>query len=242
MESPPPAPTSTPRPNTSDVVTDGSTGTTAHHRLGRGIVRVPTVAVADPTRAVMSNPEVPERRRYCAKCDAPVGRSRDAEPGRMQGFCPKCGTPFSFAPKLGPGELVAGQYEVIGCLAHGGMGWVYLARDQKVGFFVALKGLLDPHDEVARSAAIAERQLLAEVEHPNIVKIHNYVEHAGDDYIVMEFVNGVSLQAMIDDRRQRNGGVADPLPVAEAIVYCLEVLPALGHLHELGLAISSPTT
>ena len=40
------------------------------------------------------------------------------------------------------------------------------------------------------AAALAERRFLAEVEHPNIVKIHNFVEHGGDGYIVMEYVDG----------------------------------------------------
>jgi serine/threonine-protein kinase PknG len=211
---------------------------TAHRRLGGGLVSVPTVASVDPEQAVLNNPQVPEHSRYCKRdsCGEPVGRSRDGEPGRTTGFCRKCRTPFSFAPKLTAGDLVGGQYEVVGCLAHGGLGWVYLARDRKVADrYVALKGLLDSDDESGKAAAIAERRFLAEVEHPNIVKIHNFVEHGGDGYIVMEYVNGVSLRSMLDTRRERNGGAPDPLPVGEAIAYCLEVLPALGHLHELGL-------
>jgi serine/threonine-protein kinase PknG len=214
------------------------TASTAHRRLGGGLVHVPKVSIAAPERAVLSNPEVPERSRYCqsASCKEPVGRARDGEPGRAQGFCRQCGAPFSFVPKLVEGDLVAGQYEVMGCIGRGGMGWVYLARDRKVGFLVALKGVLHGADESARTAAMTERALLAEVEHPNIVKIYNFVEHAGDEYIVMEFVNGVSLQAMLDARTERNGGLADPLPVGEAIVYCRELLPALEYLHERGLA------
>jgi serine/threonine-protein kinase PknG len=57
---------------------------------------------------------VPENRRFCALCDEPVGRGRDGAPGRTTGFFRKCGAPFSFEPKLRPGELVAGQYEVVG--------------------------------------------------------------------------------------------------------------------------------
>ncbi len=187
--------------------------------------------VADPTSLVMSNPEVPEHRRYCAGCNEPVGRARDGEIGRAAGFCRRCGRPFSFAPTLAPGEIVADQYEVVGCLAHGGMGWIYLARVRKVGdLYVVLKGLLDTGDEHAVAAAVAERQFLAEVEHPNIVKIHNFVEHRDEGYIVMEYVNGVSLRELLDDRRP------EPFPVIEAISYCLDILPALGHLHDLGLA------
>ena len=68
----------------------------------------------------MKNPQVPEEKRNCPNCGAPVGRSRDGQPGRTEGFCPKCGNAFSFT-KLQPGDLVANQYEVAGCLAHGGL-------------------------------------------------------------------------------------------------------------------------
>lgn len=213
-----------------------TSSTTPQRRLGGGLVVVSPVELVDPTAAVLPNPQVAEHHRYCRSpgCGEAVGRSRDGQPGLTTGFCRRCRTPYSFEPKLHPGDLVAGQYEVIGCLAHGGLGWVYLARDRKVGFYVALKGLLDPDDEDGRRAATAERQFLAEITHPNIVKIHNYVEHDGDSYIVMEYISGESLKQMLAKRAQANGGASTPLPVAEAIVYCLEVLPAFEHLHHLG--------
>jgi serine/threonine-protein kinase PknG len=179
---------------------------------------------------------VPENRRFCATCDEPVGRGQDGTPGRAAGFCRKCGSPFSFEPKLAPGAMVARQYEVVGCLAHGGMGWVYLARDHNVSDrWVVLKGLLNAEDRDATAAALAERRFLAEVEHPNIVKIFNFVEHEGLGYIVMEYVGGQSLKQILTARRDGNGGEPDPLPPEQAIAYVLEILPALGYLHELGL-------
>ena len=184
----------------------------------------------------MADPMVPENRRFCATCDEPVGRSRDGTPGRAAGFCRKCGSPFSFEPKLAPGALVAKQYEVVGCLAHGGMGWVYLARDRNVSDrWVVLKGLLNADDRDATAAALAERRFLAEVEHPNIVKIFNFVEHEGLGYIVMEYVGGQSLKQILTARRDENGGEPDPLRPDQAIAYVLEILPALGYLHDLGL-------
>jgi serine/threonine-protein kinase PknG len=212
------------------------TRSTAGHRLGAGLVEIPPIPARDPADAVMADPMVPESRRFCATCDEPVGRSRDGTPGRAAGFCRKCGSPFSFEPKLAPGALVARQYEVVGCLAHGGMGWVYLARDHNVsGRWVVLKGLLNADDRDATAAALAERRFLAEVEHPNIVKIFNFVEHEGLGYIVMEYVGGQSLKQILTARRDANGGEPDPLPPEQAIAYVLEILPALGYLHEMGL-------
>jgi serine/threonine-protein kinase PknG len=205
-------------------------------RLGAGLVAIPDVPARDPADAVMADPLVPEKRRFCTTCRQPVGRGRDGTPGRFAGFCRKCGAPFSFKPALAPGDLVAGQYQVVGCLAHGGMGWIYVARDRNVSDrWVVLKGLIDADDPDATAAALAERRFLAEVEHPNIVKIFNFVEHDGLGYIVMEYVGGQSLGQILDARLQSNGGQADPLAPEQAIAYVLEVLPALGHLHDLGL-------
>jgi serine/threonine-protein kinase PknG len=165
-----------------------------------------------------------------------VGRSRDGRPGLAEGWCPRCGAPYSFRPKLAAGDVVAAQYEIVGCLAHGGMGWIYLARDRNVSDrWVVLKGLLNTGDDDAMAAALAERRFLAEVEHPNIVKIHNFVQHENSGYIVMEYVGGRSLKQILAARREANGGEADPLPLAQAIAYMLEILPALGYLHDLGL-------
>ena len=216
--------------------TTGGTRTSGRSRLGAGLVEIPAVPYRDPAEAVMVNPMVSESRRFCARCDEPIGRGRDGAPGRTSGFCRKCGAPFSFDPKLRAGDVVARQYEVVGCLAHGGMGWVYLAKDRNVSDrWVVLKGLLNTGDGDAMAAALAERRFLAEVEHPNIVKIFNFVEHESSGYIVMEYVGGRSLKQIVAARREANGGQPDPLPAAQAIAYVLEVLPALGHLHAMGL-------
>ena len=201
-------------------------------------MEVPPVPARDPTTAILADPRVPESRRFCGNCGERVGQSVNGRPGLTEGFCRQCGTRFSFSPKLAPGELVAGQYEVLGCLAHGGLGWVYLARDRNVSDrWVVLKGLLNTGDADAMAAAVAERQFLAQVEHPNIVRIYNFVQHASASdgesagYIVMEYVGGKSLKEIRLDARQGGGAV----PLAHALAYAIEILPALGYLHDRGL-------
>ncbi|MFF4830548.1 tetratricopeptide repeat protein [Streptomyces sp. NPDC001315] len=215
----------------------------ARSRLGAGLVTIPQVPRPDPRAMVLENPEVPERKRFCSRsdCGAPVGRSRGDRVGRTEGFCTKCGHPYSFVPKLQTGDIVHGQYEVVGCLAHGGLGWVYLAVDRAVSDrWVVLKGLLDTGDEDALAAAVAERRFLAEIEHSNIVRIYNFVEHLDqrtgslDGYIVMEYVGGKSLKEIANDRRTADGK-RDPLPVEQACAYGIEALEALGHLHSRNL-------
>jgi serine/threonine-protein kinase PknG len=205
-------------------------------RLGAGLTRVPPAPVIDAAQAIMKNPQVPEEKRNCPNCGSPVGRSRDGQPGRTEGFCPKCGNQFSFTPKLKPGDLVANQYEVAGCLAHGGLGWIYLAKDRNVSDrWVVLKGLLNTGDKDALAVAIVEKQFLAQVEHPLIVEIYNFVTHADAGYIVMEYVGGTSLKQILKDRMRANNGKFDPLPVDQALAYILEILPAFSYLHDLGL-------
>ncbi len=205
-------------------------------RLGAGLTRVPPAPTTDAAEAVMVDPVVPENKRSCPSCGAAVGRARDGKPGRTEGFCPRCRNPFSFTPKLRAGDLVANQYEVAGCLAHGGLGWIYLARDRNVSNrWVVLKGLLNTGDADALAVAIAEQQFLAAVEHPLIVEIYNFVTHEGAGYIVMEYVGGVSLKQILKARMQANHGLYDPLPVDQALAYVLEVLPAFSYLHDLGL-------
>jgi serine/threonine-protein kinase PknG len=208
----------------------------ARGHLGAGLVAVPPVPKGDPLAAILDDPQVPENQRFCgnSECRQPVGRRRDEKPGRTEGFCPACGAPFSFVPRLRPGDLVGGQYEVRGCIAHGGLGWIYLAMDRNVhNRWVVLKGLVNSGDADAMAAAAAEAQALAEVEHPNIVRIYNFVEHADSagvtGYIVMEYVGGRSLKEI---RKARNA----PLPAGQAVAYMIEIAPALGYLHDQGLA------
>ncbi|OMC14701.1 serine/threonine protein kinase [Mycobacterium sp. SP-6446] len=204
-------------------------------QLGGGLVEIPRVRDIDPLEALMTNPVVPESKRFCWNCGKPVGRSGEEGKGASEGWCPSCGSPYTFLPQLNPGDIVAGQYEVKGCIAHGGLGWVYLAVDHNVNDRpVVLKGLVHSGDAEAQAIAMAERQFLAEVVHPQIVQIFNFVEHTdrhGDPvgYIVMEYIGGQSLKRGLKD------GKADKLPVAEAVAYLLEILPALSYLHSIGL-------
>ncbi|MBU8830296.1 serine/threonine-protein kinase PknG [Mycolicibacterium goodii] len=215
-----------------DQITMATRALSPMRRLGGGLVEIPRVPERDPLTALMTNPVVAESKRFCWNCGKPVGRSTPDGRALSEGWCPHCGSAYSFLPQLSPGDIVADQYEIKGCIAHGGLGWVYLAFDKNVNDRpVVLKGLVHSGDAEAQAIAMAERQFLAEVTHPGIVKIYNFVEH--DDkhgnpvgYIVMEYVGGTSL-------KQARG---TKLPVAEAIGYMLEILPALGYLHSIGLA------
>ncbi|WP_405583180.1 tetratricopeptide repeat protein [Streptomyces sp. NBC_01190] len=204
------------------------------------------------------NPECPSVRAPAERGRGPRrGRDRapGADPGRGRapargkpagpaaGRCPYCGTSYAFRRPLRPGEIVGHQYRVRGCIGRGGQGWVYLASDLNLDDDpVAIKGLRDTAEpgsedvpaEERRTRIAAERRTLIEVKHPDIVDIRNFVQRRDpesgrfDDYIVLEFLGGESLA-----QKAKRRGV---LPVAEAIAYVLAVLPALGYLHDTGLA------
>ena len=199
--------------------TSHSTSRTSRKQLGAGLITLPDLPSTEPERAIMLEPKVPERKRFCPACNAALKRE--------SGFCGKCGQKYSFLPTLNPGDVVAGQYEVRGAIAYGGLGWIYLGFDKVLSRYVVLKGLLNSNDESSAAAAVAERQFLAAVKHPNIVGIYNFVQRGSEGFIVMEYVGGKTLKQI----RQERG----PLPVAESIAYIHRILPAFAYLHNMGL-------
>ena len=212
-------------------------------RIGDGLVEVPVREDIEPASAILTNPVVAESKRYCGGCQRPVGRGAAGRPSHSEGICPHCATVFSFSPQLEAGEMVADQYDVQGCIAHGGVGWIYLAIDRNVSDrWVVLKGLLQSGGEQAQAIAVAERQFLARVNHPGVVKIYNFVEHPGFDgspigYIVMEYIGGTTLQAILTKQREAAaaGEPKEMMPVEQALGYVLEIMPALSYLHSFGL-------
>ncbi len=125
------------------------------------------------------------------------------------------------------GERLSDRYELLRELGRGGMGVVYLARDHALEREVAIK-LLPPH---ALSPAAVERfrreaRVVARMEHPGVVGIHDIAEHDGAVYLVMPFVGGVTLRALVDER---------PLAIEETLEVCAQVADALAYSHARGV-------
>jgi serine/threonine-protein kinase PknG len=194
-------------------------GKSSRRQLGAGLVSIPELPSTAPELAILAEAKVPEHKRFCAGCSQAVKRDK--------GFCTKCGQKYNFVPSLAPGDIVGAQYEVKGAIAYGGLGWIYLGFDKLLSRYVVLKGLLNSEDAASAAVALAERQFLAAVKHPNIVGIYNFVTHDAEGYIVMEYVGGKTLKEI---RKER--GI---LPVSEAIAYIHRVLGAFAYLHQLGL-------
>ncbi|MEU2179369.1 serine/threonine protein kinase [Streptomyces thermolilacinus] len=110
-----------------------------------GLVLLPHIAAPAPDAAASPTARPPSGGRRCGfeNCAGTIGVGYDGGPAPDHGFCPECGRPYSFEPRLRPGDTVDGHYRVIGYLAAGGLGWVYLAEDTKVpDHLVVLKGLI----------------------------------------------------------------------------------------------------
>jgi serine/threonine-protein kinase PknG len=194
--------------------------------------QLPPLDMPDPAGALLVDPHYPEHRQFCGNpaCHRPVGRGYQGQPPLTHGSCGHCGLDFDFSPKLKPGELLAGRYDIVGWLAHGGLGWVYLAKDTALGgIYVAIKGVINPTDAQARELAVVERDVLIRLQHENIVRISNFVHHQNprdgkpDDYLVMDYVNGLTLRQMIKTSAE--------LTVTHVVTYGRAILAALDYLH-----------
>jgi serine/threonine protein kinase len=112
--------------------------------------------------------------------------------------------------------------EILECLGRGGMGVVYKARQKALGRIVALK-ILAPERSTDPGFAgrfTAEARMLASLNHPNIVTIHDFGESGGFYHLVMEYVDGVNLrQAMTAGRFTPEQALAIVPPVCEALQY-----------------------
>ncbi|HVS36336.1 MAG TPA: protein kinase [Gemmataceae bacterium] len=133
-------------------------------------------------------------------------------------------------PEVVPAELQDHpRYRVLGLLGQGGMGAVYKAEHRHMGRVVALKvinpGLVGSEAAVQRFRQ--EVQTAARLTHPNIVTAYD-ADHAGGlHFLVMEFLDGESLDEYL---RRKN-----VLPVAEACDYARQAALGLQHAHELGM-------
>jgi serine/threonine protein kinase len=129
--------------------------------------------------------------------------------------------------------LVAGRYRVGPCLGAGGMGRVWLARDELLRRDVAIKeialpfGLTDEQREEMRERTLREARAAARLNHPSVIRIYDVQPGHERPWIVMEYVQSRSLLEVI----QQSG----PLPVHQVATIGLAVLTALNAANQVGV-------
>jgi tRNA A-37 threonylcarbamoyl transferase component Bud32 len=177
---------------------------------------------------------------HCPRCGATL------PPDTPQGLCPRCvlgvglDTQTEATGEFGPhgtkivsppeAEVVKRfpQLEIMGCLGHGGMGVVYKVRQPKLNRIVALKilALEKGADPKFAERFLREAQALARLNHPNIVTVHDFGEADGMFFLLMEYVDGMTLRQLLRDGRMKP---------EEALAIVPKICDALQYAHEQGV-------
>jgi len=133
---------------------------------------------------------------------------------------------------LNPNTVLLRRYRVMGVLGGGGMGTVYQARDLQfpdVKRMVAVKEMLSPSpDKALREQTLKtfrrEANILATLTHPAIPQIYDFFDQNERAYLVMEYINGSDLEAILGKTRS--------LPVEKIIEWAIDLCEVLGYLHD----------
>ncbi len=173
-------------------------------------------------------------------------------------FCTSCGTPlvhdntvtatapgepaaeaFAGSPegekatRVPTGTLIDNKYNVDRVLGEGGMGVVYLAEDVHTGVFIVLKAVRPElaHRRDVRERTLAEGRLLARIDHPNVVHLNAVVEDTTGLWLVMQYIDGESLDKTI----KRHRDARDRVAFTEAIDIFRQVLLGVAAAHHEGV-------
>ena len=163
------------------------------------------------------------KKRNCSKCGTPL----PADPG-LKGLCPRCLLVLGLGADEA-GRKKIGSYEILGELGRGAMGVVYKAYQVSLNRIVALKVL---SEHLAQDAVFIQRfqreaKSAAQLNHPNVVTIHDIDCDGDTHFIAMEYVKGKTLSELVQEQGQ--------LDVPHALRIVQQVLKALGAAHELGI-------
>lgn len=158
----------------------------------------------------------PPQARFCLHCAAPLRGS--TPPGGLTGHLP-------------PQTLLSGRYQIVRRMGRGGMGAVYQATDTRIiGKLWAIKEMSDAaltdsqERQQAREAFRREATILALLDHPNLPKVSDFFVEGDKLYLVMEFIEGQTLQERLDD-------ASGPLSEAQVLNWAAQLCDVLGYLH-----------
>ncbi|RII14624.1 Serine/threonine-protein kinase PknB [Streptomyces sp. YIM 130001] len=133
-------------------------------------------------------------------------------------------------------RLIQGRYRLLDLIGRGGMGEVWRARDESLGRQVAVKCLkpLGPEQEASFTKVLRERfrreaRVAAALQHRGITVVHDFGEHEGLLYLVMELLEGRNLSQLLEDNKQHPLSVDRIVDITEQVAY------ALAYTHEQGI-------
>jgi eukaryotic-like serine/threonine-protein kinase len=119
-----------------------------------------------------------------------------------------------------------GKYEVVDLIGRGGMGVVYKARDPQLDRLVAIKMIIGANPALLKRFDIEARST-AGLQHQNIVTIYDFGSQDGNPYLVMEYLEGSSLESVISSGRS--------LTLANKLRICINICNGLSYAHERGI-------
>lgn len=127
------------------------------------------------------------------------------------------------------GQTFEGRYTIVNVIGTGGMATVYGAYDQVTGRSVAIKMMQKKLEHNAKQIKlfINESTALSLLSHPNIVQVYTTAITNSTKYIIMEYVDGITLKKHIDHR--------GALPEREVLYYATQILSALDYMHSKGI-------
>ncbi|MCX4680890.1 serine/threonine-protein kinase [Streptomyces sp. NBC_01433] len=133
-------------------------------------------------------------------------------------------------------RLIQSRYRLLDVIGRGGMGEVWRARDESLGRQVAVKCLkpLGPqHDQsftrILRERFRREARVAAALQHRGVTVVHDFGEHEGVLFLVMELLDGSNLSQLLEGNEQH------PLPVEDVVDIAEQVADALGYTHQQGI-------
>ena len=128
------------------------------------------------------------------------------------------------------GKTVGDRYVIQRLIGRGGVGLVYLSTDTQDGDREVVVKVLAPHWAEDRDAVVRfdrEAKRMAELDHPNVVKMYDHGHFEGRTYIVMEFIRGEPLRRYLNRRKR--------LPLEEFVPIVSQILMGVGYVHERGI-------
>ena len=167
--------------------------------------------------------------RFCRACGAPTGPEL-TEQASAPVLSPELSAMAFGTGALLPMQVVAQRYLILEKIAQGGMGAIYKAHDRRLeGKVVVLKEMSESAIAVSEREKVLESftreaELLASLDHPNLVKVTDYLQENDRHYMVMEYVQGRTLQQEVDAH-------IGPFSEEEVLVWAEQLCDVLSFLH-----------
>ncbi len=212
--------------------------------------------MASHLKCIKCGSSVEDAASWCTSCGAPLPVAQKTAPGApipeaLGAFGPTSLDGAAFRARAQPqaqpqpkqaqpkqahleqGRVIDGKYTIVRVLGEGGMGVVYLARDIHTGMDVVLKSMRPElaHRADIRERTLAEGRALARIDHPHVVHLNAVVADKDGLWLVMQYIDGESLDATI----RRANAQRDPIPFPRVIALFRQILQGVAAAHQEGV-------